>query len=130
MNIVIYGLDESLVRSVADRYGFTLCATFDEFAGEGRNLLLQPSLKGSEEQLAFFGRMAASDDLVDAVVAAVPCDEEFSTVVHYCSCPGKFFTVNAASEAPETAMPEETTAYELERIIETRLGMLCAHEGI
>ena len=57
---------------------------------------------------------------VDAVV--VSCADDFSAV-HYCSQPGRFFSVSGEAG-------EEALEYELTRIVETRLGLVCAHEGV
>ena len=43
--------------------------------------------------------------------------------VHYCSQPGRFFSVSGEAG-------EEALEYELTRIVETRLGLVCAHEGV
>ena len=100
MKIVFYGIPEEEVRRLAGRYGFGLCRSFGEFvAGGGRKMLLQP---------------------VDAVV--VSCADDFSAV-HYCSQPGRFFSVSGEAG-------EEALEYELTRIVETRLGLVCAHEGV
>lgn len=118
MNLVLYGFPAPIARSLADRYGFVPCSAFEELEGEG-NLLLQADLTSGDEQLAFLQRMERYADRIDAVIA-VPC-ETLSTV-YYCSQPGRFFTVGADDE--------QTQQYELSRIIETSLGMICAHEGI
>ena len=55
---------------------------------------------------------------IDAVVAV---STETGSAVHYGSHPGKFFTI------PDEAEPDEVR-YQLARIIETRLGRICAHE--
>ena len=101
MKIVFYGIPEEEVRRLAGRYGFGLCRSFGE-------------------RLDFFGRMARYGASVDAVV--VSCADDFSAV-HYCSQPGRFFSVSGEAG-------EEALEYELTRIVETRLGLVCAHEGV
>ena len=121
MKIVFYGIPEEEVRRLAGRYGFGLCRSFGEFvAGGGREMLLQPLLRTDGERLDFFGRMARYGASVDAVV--VSCADDFSAV-HYCSQPGRFFSVSGEAG-------EEALEYELTRIVEPRLGLVCAHEGV
>lgn len=119
MNIVLYGFSEATARQLAGRFGFGLCRSFDELGGEGNRILLQGPLATDAQRLDFFEQMSRCDDRIDAVV--VPAGESFSAV-HYCSRPEKFFSVS-----PD---PEEGHAldYELSRIVETHLGLLCAHE--
>lgn len=119
MNIVLYGIPEKHARRLAERYGFGICHSFDAL-NEGNRFLLPPFLATDEEQLSFFEQMAKYEQLVDAVI--VGRSEAFSTV-HYCSSPGKLFTVNRDGD-------EELFDYELDRIVETQLGLVCAHEGI
>ena len=73
-----------------------------------------------EEVRRLAGRMARYGASVDAVV--VSCADDFSAV-HYCSQPGRFFSVSGEAG-------EEALEYELTRIVETRLGLVCAHEGV
>ena len=97
MKIVFYGIPEEEVRRLAGRYGFGLCRSF-----------------GAAGLLPRYGAS------VDAVV--VSCADDFSAV-HYCSQPGRFFSVSGEAG-------EEALEYELTRIVETRLGLVCAHEGV
>lgn len=119
MNIVLYGIPEARARRLADRYGFGMCRSFDDLE-TGNRLLLQPYLITDEEQLAFFEQMTRYEQLVDIVI--VGRSDAFSAV-HYSSSPGKLFTVNRDDD-------EESLDYELDRIVETQLGLVCAHEGI
>lgn len=119
MNIVLYGIPREHALRLAERYGFETCSSF-EALNEGNRLLLQPHLATDEEQLAFFEQMARSEQLIDAVI--IGRSDAFSTV-HYCSSPGKLFTVNRDAD-------EESLDYELDRIVETQLGLVSAHEGI
>ena len=106
MNIVLYGIPREHALRLAERYGFETCSSF-EALNEGNRLLLQPHLATDEEQLAFFEQMARSEQLIDAVI--IGRSDAFSTV-HYCSSPGKLFTVNRDAD-------EESLDYELDRIV-------------
>lgn len=117
MNMIICGIGEEAVRAVAERCACRVCSDFGRLA-EGNNLVLQPHPASDAERLELFERMSANADRIDAVIVA--SGEHFSAV-HYSSEPGKFFTVDASDDGAE---------YELQRIVETQLGLLCAHEGI
>lgn len=119
MNIVLYNIDTACAVKIADRYGFRLCHSFDGLE-EGDRILLQPELRTEEEQLLFFERMAAFDERIDAVIVR---QDEGASTVHYCSEPGKFFSLSMEEE-------EEVLFDDIVRIVDTRLGYLCAHEGI
>ncbi len=116
----MYGIPEGQARRTAERYGLTLCRSFDNAADENY-LLLQHKLVTEEEQLDFFSRMMQHEHTIDAVI--VMHADSLSTV-HYSSQPGKFFSVNGDAEN------EEKLDEEISGIIETSLGYLCAHEGI
>lgn len=116
MSIVLYGFTETEARRLAERYELTFCTSLDALAGNA--LYLQPELATEEEQHAFFRRMEACDDRIDAVIAAP--GNALSTVC-YCSPQGKIFTLHPD---PESEEPE----YELNRIVETQLGLINAHE--
>ena len=60
---------------------------------------------------------------IDAVIVCdtVSCDAV--STVQYCSPQGKFFTVSGADG-------DEALEYAISRIVETKLGRVCAHEGI
>lgn len=115
MNIILYGLAAETVRPLAERYGLRLCDSFAELLRD-EGLLLQAPLNTGEEQLAFFERMNDFEERIDAVVA-VPA--EALSAVRYCSQPGKFFTLDGDPDA---------LRYELDRILKTQLGRICAHE--
>lgn len=117
--ILFYGFDERLIRPIAERYGFALCRSLDELGCEDA-MLVQPEIIGRDGQLAFFDRMMSVDDRIGAVIAT-PCDT--LGLAHYSSAPGKFFTAAVCDD-------DADTEYELCRIIESRLGLLSAHEGI
>lgn len=91
--------------------------------GGGDALLLIPTMTAPRQLLAFYNTMMAHEDDVDAVIVCglETCDA--ASTVQYCSPQGKFFSVNGSDD-------EETLEYELVRIIETQLGLVCAHEGI
>ncbi len=114
MNIILYGIAEETVRPLAERYGLRLCHSFEELL-HGDRLLLQAPLDTCRQQLAFFERMTDFEERIDAVVAV---SAEAAGAVRYCSQPGKFFTVGGDPEHLQ---------YELERILKTQAGRLCAH---
>ncbi|MBP3356837.1 MAG: hypothetical protein J6K95_06745 [Rikenellaceae bacterium] len=121
MNIVMYGFGMNDVRPLAERYGFSLCDSFESLEN-GHRILLQEELATREKQLTFFENMADYDRLIDAVICVPNCAS--ASTVYYCSRPDKFFTVDAGGEDPDY------TTHELVRIIETQLGLLCAHECV
>lgn len=115
----MYGIPEEQARLTAERYGLSLCRSFDDIADENY-LMLQQELVTEEEQLDFFTRMMEYEPTIDAVIVA---HADALSTVHYSSQPGKFFPVNGDAE-------EEKLDEEISGIIETCLGRLCAHEGI
>ena len=63
----MYGIPEGQARRTAERYGLTLCRSFDNAADENY-LLLQHKLVTEEEQLDFFSRMMQHEHTIDAVI--------------------------------------------------------------
>lgn len=118
MNIVLYGISENIAERIASRYDFRLCHSFDDF-GDGGSVLLTPPLDTEQRQFDFFERMSEHSDAIDAVITAQ--SDTFSTV-HYCSSFDKLFSVDADDE--------ERLEVDLANIIETRLGLICAHECV
>lgn len=118
MNILLYGFDDDCVQTVSRRYGFALCDSF-EHLDEKNNLMIQPRIDTEQQQMDFYKLMEQYDEKINAVISAGH-PETFSTV-HYCSQIGKFYSV-------DTQNTPEDTCYQLCRIIETSLGLLCAHE--
>ena len=119
MNLVLYGFSEAQVARLVARYGFAVCRSFEEFGAE-RCLLASPRLGSERLRCDFFERMIDNDARIDAVV--VLQDDSFG-VLRYGSQPGKFFSVGCDAE-------EEQLEWELDRIVCSRLGLLCAHEGV
>ena len=119
MRIITYGLDESVVRTVAGRCGVQVCRNFDEPERE-HSILPLPQPESPEERLDCSARMAEREERIDAVIAAA--NGAFSEV-HYCTQPGKFFTIRTTDD-------EADTEYELTRIVETLLGRIRPHEGV
>ena len=116
MNIVLYGFADETALRLAGRHGFTLCRTLDRLH-DGHCLIASPGFPDDAARRTFLDRMLRDADRIDAVVAAV-AGEDFGAV-RYCAPPGAFHAADA--EDPDT---------ELERIVRSKLGLLCAHEGI
>lgn len=129
MNILLYGIAERQAAAVADRYGFTLCRTFEQLDTENNRILLLPPLADEQAQLRFLKQMERYDTLIDAVVAAHRTDA-FSTVC-YAAQAGKFYSVDDTGDCPPDDGPApRTPGGELDRIVAAHLGLICAHEGI
>ena len=112
MNIVMYGFELDTVRGIAEEYGFTLCGSHRDFGRTGNRIFLQSRRLSAAEEYEFIKALEDSADNIDTVIA--------SDAVTCCMQPWKFFSIDASDE------PE----YEIRRIIESHLGLICAHEGI
>lgn len=120
MNIVLHGIAEERAQRIAARYGFVLCRSL-EGIGDGNSLVLLPMPATDAARIALFARMQRLEEPIAAVVAAV--GTETLSLLRYYVRPEKFHTVNADAE-------DGLQEYELSRIVETYLGLVCAHEGI
>lgn len=122
MNIVLYGVPDSVTERIAEKYGLNQISTVEEIGGEGTILSVSP-MKDPRQLLALYEEMAMQEDKIDAVIVCgfEPC--EVASTVQYCAPPGKLFTLH-------TDAGEETLEDELSRILDTLSGRICAHEGI
>lgn len=116
MNMLLYNIDPLCAAAVAERYGFRLRSSIEELDQD--SCLLLPAFRNEEERRLFTERMLSEEGRIDLIIAHP--DENFS-VVHYCSEPGRLFTV-IGSEDPEMQLEE------MIRIIDSLSGLLCAHE--
>ena len=67
--------------------------------------------------------MLALEEEIDAVIVCDPASCNAVSTVQYCSPQGKFFTVSRDED-------DEALEYAISSIVETKLGRVCAHEGI
>lgn len=118
MNIVLSGFTATCAAHIAERYHLKLRHSLDEL--DNNCIILLPRMESEEQRLQLFGHMAEYEDRIDAVIGIQ--GDDFSTV-HYCSQPGKFFSVNGSDD-------DQVVEEELSGIIETKLGNICAHEGL
>ena len=118
MNIVMYGFELDAAWDILEKYGFTLCRNHTDFDRTGNGILLQSRISSEEEKYEFFNSWEDFADNIDTVI--VPLSEGMSDVGHCCTQPWKLFVIDTSDE------PE----YEISRIIESHLGLICAHEGI
>ncbi len=122
MNIVSYGVPETVTEKIAEKYRLRRIRTVEEIGGAG-SLLSVPPMKDPRRLLALYEAMTLREERIDAVIVCgfTPC--ETARTVQYCAPQGKLFTLNC--DTGEEALEEE-----LARIVETLSGTLCAHEGI
>lgn len=117
MNILLYDIDPLCAGAVAERYGLRLRHSIEELDQD--DCLLLPTLRNEEERRRFADRMLSEGGEIDLIIAHT--DENFC-VVHYCSEPGRLFTV-AGDEDPDMQLED------IIRIIDSHSGVLCAHEA-
>ena len=122
MNIVLYGVSETVTERMAERYGLKRINTIEEIGKSGA-LLSIPPMQDPRRLLALYNAMTLREDRIDAVIVCGFAACETARTVQYCAPQGKFFTLN--SDAGEEVLEEE-----LSRIVGTLSGALCAHEGI
>lgn len=122
MNILLYGVPAEIADRIAGRYSLKLTSTLVA-PGEQAGLQLIPPMSSPRQLLAFYNAMLVRESEIDAVIVCdtVSCDAV--STVQYCSPQGKFFTVSGADG-------DEALEYAISRIVETKLGRVCAHEGI
>ena len=118
MNIVMYGVNEANTARLAAQYGFAVCRSFEEMSSK-QNLLVVDPLDEPSGQEAFYGEMERHADSVQAVIATAQSDLHW---LYYAARPDMFFTVN------DPADDSEEQFYELQRIVESQLGLITAHE--
>ena len=119
MNIVMYGFEPDTVRDIAKEYGFTLCSRYDDLRRSENGILLQCGVSSEEESRELMRALDDFADDIDTVIAALPHGS--GDIIRYCPQPWKLFAIDTSDEDPE---------YEIGRIIASRLGLICAHEGI
>lgn len=119
MNIVMYGFEPDTVRDIAEEYGFVLCCRYEDFRRSENGMLLQCRVSSEAEGRELMRALEDFADDIDTVIAALP--QESGDIIHYCPQPWKLFAIDVSDEEPE---------YEIGRIIESHLGLICAHEGI
>lgn len=111
MKILLYGIPAAVTERAAVRYGFRPAASLDDEGGEAGILL------------SLYNTMLAREAEIDAVVVCGAENCDACNTVRYCSPPGKFYTLSGDAG-------DEMLEYELGRIVETCLGLVCAHEGV
>lgn len=122
MNLLLYGIPTEIARRLAERYSLKISRRLAA-VGEPATLLLIPPMESPRQLLAFYNEMMAREAEIDAVIVCDPTDCGAVSTVRYCSPPDKFFTVSHEAD-------EEELEYALSRIIESKLGLVCAHEGL
>lgn len=118
-NIVLYGISDEVASALARRYGFELHRGFDRIEPR-RCLIVQPVLSDDDGRRLFYEHMQLCGDRIAAVIAV---DGDDLASVYYSSPTDRFFSVSGERG-------DEALYYELGRIIESRLSMICAHECI
>ena len=117
MNIVMYGINEANVAAIAAEYGFKVSESLTDMDRE-RNLVNISERKEDKEQAVFYQQMEERVDDVQAVITTSASDANW---LYYATRPDMFYTVSEDEE-------DNHQLYELRRIIESRLGMITAHE--
>lgn len=122
MNILLYGVPTGVARRIADLYSLKISHTLAG-VGEPATLLLIPPMESPRQLLALHNEMLTRESEIDAVIVCNPAVCEAMSTLQYCSPPGRFFTVSLDPD-------EEELEYAISRIIESKLGLVCAHEGL
>ncbi len=123
MKILLYGIPAAVTERAAVRYGFRPAASLDDEGGEAGILLPVGPVRTPAELLSLYNTMLAREAEIDAVVVCGAENCDACNTVRYCSPPGKFYTLSGDAG-------DEMLEYELGRIVETCLGLVCAHEGV
>lgn len=123
MKILSYGIPAGVTERVAVRYGLRLAASFDDGGGEGGILLPLRPVHAPAGLLALCNAMLAHEAEIDAVIVCGSASCDLCNTLRYCAPQGKFYTLSNDAD-------DEILEYELGCIIETRLGRICAHEGV
>ncbi|WP_417016242.1 hypothetical protein [Alistipes sp.] len=121
MMVLLYGVPVSVAERVADRYRMEMTCSMPR-SGEDV-LILVPPMSSPRRLQEFYQSMLACEEWIDAVIVCDPASCEAFGTVQYGSPQGKLFTVSREA-------CDEDLEYAIVRIVETKLGRLCAHEGI
>ena len=122
MHILLYGVPAELAGRIADRYSLDVTTSLGTTGSQG-SLLLIPPIESPRQLLAFYNAMLARGEEIDAVIVCDPANCEAVSTIQYGSPQGKFFTVSSEEG-------DESLEYAISRIVETKLGRVCAHECI
>lgn len=122
MNILLYGVPAEIAERIAERYSLQLGSSLADTGCSGM-LVLIPPMSSPRQLLAFYNAMLALEEEIDAVIVCDPASCNAVSTVQYCSPQGKFFTVSRDED-------DEALEYAISSIVETKLGRVCAHEGI
>ena len=122
MNILLYGVAAEIAERIAERYSLKMTSSL-VVPGEPAGLQLIPPMSSPRQLLAFYNAMLVRESEIDAVIVCDRGSCDAVSTVQYCSPQGKFFTVSGDAG-------EEELEYAISRIVETKLGRVCAHEGI
>ncbi len=118
MNIVMYGINETDTARLAARYGFSICRSIEE-ASAPHNLIVIKPIEDPAMRETLYGEMERNADSVHSVITTTRSDLHW---LYYTARPDMLFTVNIPSG------DNDEQFYELQRIIESQLGLLSAHE--
>ena len=121
MKILLYGIPAETAGRIAARHEFEVTASLDEKGGAAGAMLAIPPIASPGQLLSLYNTLIAREDEIDAVIVGEANHCDAYDTIRYGSPQGKFFTLSG---------DEETLEYEFERIVESLLGLLCAHEGI
>ena len=122
MNILLYGVQTEIAERIAERYSLHIASSL-AMNGVPDTLLLIEPMSSPRQLLAFYNAMLARESEIDAVIVCDRGSCDAVSTVQYCSPQGKFFTVSGDAD-------EEELEYAIARIVETKLGRVCAHEGL
>ena len=125
MNILLYGVPAEIAERIAERYSLQLGSSLADTGCSGM-LVLIPSMGSPRQLLAFYNAMLAREEEIDAVIVCDPASCNAVSTVQYCSPQGKFFPVSRDEDDED----DEALEYAISSIVETKLGRVCAHEGI
>ncbi len=122
MNIVLYGVPDTITERIAEKYGLKHIGTVEEIGGEGTILSISP-MKDSRRLLALYEELAMREDEINAVIVCGFESCDLTNTVRCCTPAGKFFTLR--KDAGNDALEDD-----LSRILDALSGRICAHECV
>lgn len=121
MMVLLYGVPVPVAERIAARYRLEMASSLARPDADA--LILVPPMASPQQLHDFYQSMLACEEWIDVVIVCDPASCEAFGAVHYGSPQGKLFTVSR--DACDEDLEESIV-----RIVETKLGRLCAHEGI
>ncbi len=122
MNIVLYGVPAEVVRRIVETFRLRKVESPAEF-GEENALLSVKRARTTRELLSLFNTLTEHEQHINVVIVCGCLECETANMVRYSTAKGKYHSIAGGPDL-------EAQEYEIERIIQSHLGLICAHEGV